>query len=204
MKKINLWVLAGALVFVGACNKSEIVPQPPVTEIGELADDLQFLREEEKLARDVYMFAAQLYPSAVVFNNIAASEQKHMDRTLTLLQLYDLTDPAAGKPAGSFVNQDLQQLYGELTERASLSLADALWVGATIEDLDISDIKEMLAAPQLTVDLIALYESLSCGSRNHLRSFTNQLAAQGQIYEPQFLSLEAYQAILAGSHEQCN
>jgi hypothetical protein len=45
---------------------------------------------------------------------------------------------------------------------------------------------------------------LSCGSRNHLRAFTSQLELQGQSYIPQYLSLEQYNAILAGSHENCN
>lgn len=166
--------------------------------------DLQYLREEEKLARDVYLFAAAQYPQAQIFQNIAASEQKHMDKTLTLLNLYGLSDPAANQAEGVFTNQFLSNLYDELTAKAAISISDALWVGATIEDLDIYDISEMEKSEQLSAEMLALYSQLSCGSRNHLRAFTSQLALHELMYEPQYISIEVYQNILNGQHENCN
>jgi hypothetical protein len=47
------------------------------------------------------------------------------------------------------------------------------------------------------------YEMLTCGSRNHLRGFTGQLKNLGIDYEPQFLSVEVYNTIISGSHENC-
>ena len=54
---------------------------------------LLFMREEEKLARDVYL---ELFDEwgLRVFENIAESEQKHMDAVLYLLGKYGLEDPA--------------------------------------------------------------------------------------------------------------
>ena len=45
---------------------------------------LVLMREEEKLARDVYTFLARKW-NVPVFTNIAASEQMHMDQLALLL-----------------------------------------------------------------------------------------------------------------------
>ena len=57
---------------------------------------LQFMREEEKLARDVYLRLHQQW-NMQVFANIAKSEQRHMDAMKCLLDKYELADPAEGK-----------------------------------------------------------------------------------------------------------
>lgn len=50
------------------------------------------MREEEKLARDVYL---ELYETwdLPVFYNIAQSEQTHMGAVKTLIEKYNLKDP---------------------------------------------------------------------------------------------------------------
>ena len=57
------------------------------------AADLTFQREEEKLARDVYLTLYNRW-GATIFNNIAGSEQKHTDTMLKMLLKYELSDPA--------------------------------------------------------------------------------------------------------------
>lgn len=49
--------------------------------------NLLFLIEEEKLARDVYLFSFEKYGN-IIFNNIAKSEQQHMNQVLSLMDLY--------------------------------------------------------------------------------------------------------------------
>ena len=56
-------------------------------------DALQFMVEEEKLARDVYSYLYQQWNLAI-FNNITGSEQNHMDSIRDLLIRYDLDDPS--------------------------------------------------------------------------------------------------------------
>lgn len=111
-------------------------PAAPAAQIPE--DGLTYVREEEKLARDVYLFLYDMW-GLQVFQNIADSEQTHTDAVKTLLDAYGLTDPAAATQPGEFVNPDLQALYNQLTAQGSLSLADALKVGAAIEEIDILD-----------------------------------------------------------------
>jgi hypothetical protein len=156
---------------------------------------LLFMREEEKLARDVYnaLFTTWGQPT---FSNIAASEGAHMDEVKLLLDRYNLVDPAL-KP-GVFTDPNLQGLYDQLVAQGSISLADALKVGAAIEEIDILDLEARLAQTD-NPDIQQVFNNLKMGSYNHLNSFVNVLAAQtGETYRPQYLSAEAYTAIVSG------
>ncbi len=164
------------------------------------AEDLLVLREEEKLARDVYLYSYDKY-NTQIFSNISSSEQRHMDKILFLLTKYGLDDPAS-TIRGKFNNTKLQDLYNKLTAQSDISLIEALRVGATIEDLDIFDIDSFMNRTNDT-KITAVYESLNCGSRNHLRAFMKQLKENKGTYTPQFLTPERFDKILKGSHEQC-
>jgi hypothetical protein len=164
-------------------------------------DGLLFMREEEKLARDVYLALYERWGLRIL-TNIAASEATHMDAVLTLLDHYGLPDPAAGLESGEFANPDLQALYDQLVEQGSRSLADALRVGAAIEEIDILDLETHIAQTD-KADIRRVYENLTKGSRNHLRSFTSTLQRQaGEVYQPQYLSQEAYQQIVQAAAER--
>lgn len=173
-----------------------VVPAPSPVLSAEESDGLKFMREEEKLARDVYLNMADLW-GAQVFSNIAASEQKHMDAIGTLLTRYKITDPTAGKGIGEFSNAELQALYDDLMAMGSQSLTDALQVGALIEETDIEDLVDELAAVKHS-DIKQVYTQLERGSENHLRAFTSNLSAQGATYQPQVLDETTYDGIASG------
>ena len=171
---------------------------------GELGDDeisgLLYLREEEKLAHDVYIFLFEKW-NLTIFQNIANSEQTHTDSVKILLDSYGLADPAAGKAPGEFVNTDLQALYDQLTAQGNQSLGDALKVGAAIEEIDILDLEKQLAQTE-NPDIQMVYENLMKGSRNHLRSFTSTIIRQtGETYQPQYLDTDVYQSIVSSKIE---
>ena len=158
------------------------------------------MREEEKLARDVYLALYDLWGLAI-FQNIANSEQSHTDAVKVLLDTYGLEDPAAGNDPGEFDNEDLQALYDQLVLQGSQSLSDALKVGAAIEEIDILDIEAYLAQAD-NADIRRVYENLMKGSRNHLRSFVSTLSRQtGETYQPQYLSMEIFLSIVNGAME---
>jgi hypothetical protein len=137
------------------------------------AADLQYMREEEKLAQDVYRLLGARYDSRV-FTNIAGSETRHAETVKSFLDAFKVSDPAAGRAAGSYENADLQALHDQLVAQGMESLADAIDVGIAIEERDIADLKARLAATD-RADLTAMYESLLRASENHLRAFTRQL-----------------------------
>jgi len=163
-------------------------------------NDLKFLREEEKLARDVYLYAYDKY-HLKIFNNISQSEQRHMNSVLNLLSKYGIPDSASTEK-GVFNNPDLQKLYNSLTKQADISSVEALKAGATIEDLDINDIDDF-TANTTKPDLLNVYGNLNCGSKNHIRAFTRWLENEDVTYIPQYLSIEEYNVILSSSNGGC-
>lgn len=151
--------------------------------------DLLYMYEEEKMARDVYNVLYATW-NLQVFQNIAASEQRHMDAVKFLLDRYNLTAPSLS--AGSFADSSLQTLYHSLLEQGRRSLADALKVGAAIEEVDILDLQKRIARTDNT-DIQTVYTNLMNGSKNHLQAFTSTLKTQtGETYVPQYLSPEQY------------
>lgn len=172
----------------------------PLTD--EQINGLTLMREEEKLARDVYITLGEKW-DARVFQNISKSEQKHMDAIKKLLDIYELEDPAISNEVGVFTSPKLDSLYKQLIAQGEKSLLEALLVGATIEDLDIKDLTELSAdAQQENIKLV--YNNLNRASRNHMRAFMRQIKANGGDYTPQFISQEEFNTILATGHERGN
>jgi len=157
---------------------------------------LLFMREEEKLARDVYITLGAQWP-VNAFTNIATSEQSHMDAILTLLTRYGIADPVAGLGVGEFATEPFQTLYADLIAQGSASLVAALGVGAQIEEIEILDLEARI--PVTThADVQRVYGNLEQASENHLRAFVTQLARRGVVYEPQYLDADQYAEIIGG------
>ena len=162
--------------------------------------DLVYMREEEKLARDVYTTLHEKWGTPI-FANIAQSEQTHTEAIRDLIEKYDLEDPVVDDTVGVFTNDTLDELYDSLVEQGSESLVEALRVGALIEDLDINDLDEALVRTD-NEDIALVYENLHRGSRNHLRAFTRQLEREGEEYVPEYISEEDYESIVGSDRER--
>ena len=166
------------------------------------AADMQFMREEEKLARDVYLTLYDAWGLST-FTNIAASEQSHMNAMLRLLEKYRLSDPAAGNLVGEFTDLRLQALYDALIARGLLSTVDGVLVGGLIEEVDMNDIQAAIDR-STQADIDAVYANLMCGSRNHLRAFAGVFESlTGTAYLAQLLDSAVVSAILAAPMERC-
>jgi hypothetical protein len=180
--KVNArkWLVVGGLLLLMSITSVGLVQAVELTDTEK--SWLTYMREEEKLARDVYIFMYEKWGSQI-FSNISVSEQSHMDAIKTLLDRYGIPDPAAGKGPGVFTNQDLQDLYNALIEDGSVSLVEALEVGVVIEETDIDDLNAGIASTKRK-DIRTVYNNLLQGSLNHLKAFVSNLAMQGVIYEP--------------------
>lgn len=164
--------------------------------------DLVLMREEEKLARDLYLTFDEKW-GGTTFASIASSEQRHMDAILRKLVKYQLPDPAAGNAIGEFTDDGLQTLYEKLLGDGLASELAALKVGGFVEEFDIVDNTEAAATATLE-DLDRVYEALTCGSRNHLRAFAGRIVTlTGQPYVAQFLTQAEVDAILQQPYERC-
>ena len=156
---------------------------------------LEFMREEEKLARDVYIEMYELW-GLPVFSYISESEQRHMDAVKRMLDAYGLVDPVEDENAvGVFQSSELAALYTVLIDEGERSLMSALRVGALIEEVDIEDIQHAIDATDQE-DIRSVYESLLCGSRNHLRAFVYQIESNGGVFETQIFTDEEGQALI--------
>ena len=166
-------------------------------------EGLIYMREEEKLARDVYLTLFNQW-NVNIFQNIAKSEQTHTDAVKNLLDIYGIIDPVSDDGISIFVNPDLQALYDQLVMQGSQSLGDALKVGTAIEEIDILDLEKYIAQAE-HANIQTVYESLLKGSRNHLRAFVSNLQTRtGEAYQPQFLTQEGYELIISASIETGN
>ena len=157
-------------------------------------ESLLFMREEEKLARDVYQWFFKLHADKI-FQNIALSEERHTSQVRVLIETYGLPDPAATTAPGVFQNQALQELYDKLIAMGSASLKQALYVGALIEEKDLRDIQSALANID-NRDITAVYTNLIDGSKNHLQSFVTRIEALDGAYKPQILGDEEFNAVV--------
>lgn len=188
-------------VLLIGCNDSDEIADVDDTLSKQEIENLQFLKEEEKLARDVYLFSYDLYGQNI-FKNISNSEQSHMNSVSVIMEKYGIKDLSFDE-RGKFSNLELQQLYDDLVDLSKISLENALTVGATVEDLDINDLNNFISNADHQ-DMIEMYQLLNCGSRNHLRAYTNNLESLDLTYDPQFISVEEYDMILSSSGEKCN
>lgn len=159
-----------------------------------------FIREEEKLAYDVYQTMFDNY-GVRVFQNIPNSELSHMEAMLTIIKKYQLVDPMDTNPRGKFVDDDLQVLYSSLVNQGNKSLLAAYQVGAKIEELDIHDLNTSIALTN-NQDVLLVYDFLIKGSRNHLRSFYKNLTNAGGTYSPVFITQAEFDAIVTTPTEK--
>jgi len=108
---------------------------------------LTYMREEEKLARDVYLVLDGRWRTSP-FSGIASSEQKHTDAIRNLLTRYGLADPASGKGIGEFQNALSPAALLSVVDKGNLSLTDAFEVGVIVEETDINDLKQAIGTGQ--------------------------------------------------------
>lgn len=159
-----------------------------------------FIREEEKLAYDVYNTLFDKY-GVTVFQNIPNSELSHMEAMLTIIKKYNLVDPMDTSPRGIFKDATLQVLYTRLVDQGNTSLLAAYQVGAFIEELDIHDLNSSLALTN-NQDVRLVYDFLNKGSRNHLRSFYKNLTKVEGTYTPKYITQSEFDAIINSPTEK--
>lgn len=192
-----LWV-AATLALAGMLSAFVPPPASGTTMTEADAQGLIYMREEEKLAHDLYLRLYDAY-RLPVFARIARSEARHMQVTLDLLRANGLEDPAEGRAAGEFSDPNLQALYDDLLNQALASQAEALRVAALVEEVDIVDLRTRLAATG-NLDLTAAYGNLSAASGMHLRAFAGQLErVTGTRYVPQQITADDYAALIGAA-----
>lgn len=175
--------IAGTEEVVSADLKSGTIADPPVAVCvisGTVTDaetaGLLFMREEEKMARDVYAYLYEKY-KLPVFKNITSSENIHMSAVLRLITGFNITDNSTNNP-GEYTNTHITELYNQLIEMGNISVIDALKVGVLIEETDIADLKKELSVIE-NASVKTVYSNLLAGSNAHLKAFIWNLKVRG-------------------------
>jgi hypothetical protein len=150
-------------------NKTELLVPGELSQ--EEADGIIFMRQEEKVARDVYTILRQTW-DLKIFENIKIAEQKHMDALQKLIIKYNLTDPVINDEVGVFADPAFQQMFDDFVLQGQQSIIEAMLVGQTIEEQDIAALENQLSFID-NQDLIKVYSNLKTASENHLFAFTN-------------------------------
>ena len=161
--------------------------------------ELLHMRQEEKLARDVYRTLYQAW-SVPAFDNIAKSEQAHMDLVALILNRYGIPDPLPSNQVGVFADPLFTDLYNIFVAFGTRSQLNAEIVGCVIEDLDIFDLDFALAGTD-NRDMGTVWQNLQRGSRNHMRAFYGLIENRGFVYPGFFLDAAAIQAIVNSPRE---
>lgn len=176
MNKIFLLLISIAIFTVG-CSSSDsttssggaVAAAVPLS--AQETRTLKYMREEEKLARDVYRILYTQW-GIPLFSNIAQSEQQHMDALAVMLVRYEITDPVNSDATGSFSDPLLASLYNQLVARGRESSMEAIKVGIYIEQTDIADLRKAIDESTHS-DLDQVYQNLMNGSFNHLNAFSS-------------------------------
>jgi hypothetical protein len=196
-----LGLIPATFIYAQSMSRPDVVAQAPTDSQALTSaeiEGLKFIREEEKLSRDVYHTLGDRW-NLRSFSNINHAEQRHMDQVKMLMQSYGIADPVVSDKVGVFANPQLAAMYTKLVQRGQTSLLEALMVGALIEETDIKDLRDRLNAsanPQIK----ATYGYLLQGSYNHLQAFVRQIERQGETYTPQVLSQQEFKTILDQGH----
>ncbi|MBN2636857.1 MAG: DUF2202 domain-containing protein [Prolixibacteraceae bacterium] len=220
-KVVTLIAIATAALFIISCSESinsigdamEIATSEKSMEATAASGDsctfsgilsetdiagLMEMREEEKLAHDVYTYLFDLH-DYIIFSNISKSESAHTSAVLNLINGYGLDDPTPAEE-GVYNNEIFNEMYSSLTSAGTGSLIEALKVGALIEETDIDDLIQLIESTE-NEDILRVYNHLLSASKIHLRAFTNALARLGESYSPVVISVEDYLEIIGEATE---
>ncbi len=204
-KNLKFFFVAFIILTIGIGNsfarKSTLTTDNSPVLTQEEIQGLLKMREEEKMAHEVYSFMYEKW-DFIVFKNIAESELRHTNSIKYILAFYNIDDPYK-EGVGNYTNPEFTKLYRDLVNESSKSFEKALETGAKIEDLDIADLNELMSTTKNT-RILQMYENLVRGSRNHIRTLVNQLQMRGIQYTPKFLIQNKYDAIISSNMEKRN
>jgi hypothetical protein len=202
IKPFFFFIIAASftILFFACSDDNEEITQGLTQLSIQEKEALLFMLEEEKMARDVYTLLYEQWQSQI-FNNIGQSETSHMSAVSNLLDYYNIEYEILGY--GEFKNENIKLIYEQLISNGNQSLLNAYIVGASIEDLDIYDLQQALNDVEKD-NITSAFESLQCGSRNHLRAFSNVIENLDGNYSPQYITQSEYESIKNSNNENCN
>jgi hypothetical protein len=129
-------------------------------------DALRYIREEVKLARDLYKALAGIW-QLDVFKKAVNSKQSLMDAVSYLLKQHGIDEPE--EAACKYANADLRELYSYLIDQGKVSRNNAIDVTILIEQTVIADLNDVILQTN-EKDVQKVLTLLMKGSEKHLHA----------------------------------
>lgn len=181
---------------ISTLTRASVAPVLTVTD-SLSADEIEFqfaLREDEKMARDLYTVFAAKYSTAPQIDRIAAAENSHIACVEAVLDYYEISYPAMTAAAGLFEDAKRQAIYNELADKSG-TLLEVYATMAAVEEESVSAYKSVQS--EITNENIALViTNMIKASSNHLKAAVCQIIAGGGTYTPLYLSAEEFGTIV--------
>lgn len=130
------------------------------------------------------------------FNNVSRTEFSRVDTIMTIMDEYNIKDPAVHHQTGIYFNPEIQQWHNENLGNAVSSYDDALVTAIRIEEKIIYDIQQHTTKGISNNDIRILYTKLNAGAANHLKIFYQLLMNRGKTYSPEYLSQPEFEKLL--------
>lgn len=180
---------------ISTLTRASVAPVLTVTA-SLSADEIEFLfalREDEKMARDLYTVFAAKYSTAPQIDRIAAAENSHIAYVEAVLDYYEISYPAM-TAAGLFEDAKRQAIYNELADKSG-TLLEVYATMAAVEEESVSAYKSVQS--EITNENIALViTNMIKASSNHLKAAVCQIIVGGSTYTPLYLSAEEFGTIV--------
>ena len=145
----------------------------------EVKKSLEYMYEEERLAKEVYLSIYQKQPVRQLYRIATNSETRHISAVEALARKYGVR--LYPQRVGVYRNPHIQSLFNSLYAKGVRSQKDALEVGCMVEVTDVEDLNRYIATAQRAgaSDVVQTYEFLRRGSYNHYWAFDRGLKSLG-------------------------
>lgn len=194
-KRAYILVKENGITLIDTSALRVVVMDMPKRELSkEEINGILYIREEEKLLRDTYLFLQSKWGNPL-FSGMFDATQSHMDAVLLLIQKYNLEDPATKTGVGEFITPEIQSLYYIIKEEGEKSEVDGLRAAAIVQENIVFQLESLLLKTE-SEDVKLVYEVLAKASRNHLRVIVNALKEKGVEYNPRYLTEEEFKEII--------
>lgn len=150
--------------------------------------------EQRKMARDLYYKLYKTWHSDT-FKRLSDSEQIYLNSLKKLTTKLNIIDPTIDDTKGVFSSDYITKLYIDFSKIGLSSDYEAFRIAATVQDLMINDINQLLNSSS-DKSIIDAMNNTKQGSISHLRACNREIKKFGMTYQAQFLSTEELRAIL--------
>jgi hypothetical protein len=155
---------------------------------------LIYFREEQKLAADAFASYFEIWENKLFFN-AEVNEKGHIKKVISLLEYYEIEDPAGDNEKGKFINDSIKNEYFNIVSFGRQSLIHAYLGSAELAEKDIFETGNAISETD-NEKIIEVYKALKGSSEKYLKIFIGKLKDNSVVYRPKYLKEEDFNKIV--------